>query len=117
MIFELFKDYSNLLVPLENNHYNAYHIYVIKLVLENLNVDRDTIFKELKNNGIGVNVHYMPIHLHPYYQSLGYKKGICPSSENIYARIITLPIFPLLSDEEVKIVADKVIIILNKYKI
>jgi UDP-4-amino-4,6-dideoxy-N-acetyl-beta-L-altrosamine transaminase len=114
---ELFKDYNNLLVPLENNHYNAYHIYVIKLVLENLSVDRDTIFKELKNNQIGANVHYMPIHLHPYYQSLGYERGICPVSENVYERIITLPIFPLLTDEEVNIVGDKVIMILNKYKI
>ncbi len=112
---ELFENYKDLLTPLENNHYNAYHIYVIKLNLEKLNVDRDTIFKELKNNGVGVNVHYMPIHLHPYYQSLGYEKGICPVSEEIYTKIITLPIFPLLSDDEVKIVADKLIMILKSF--
>jgi UDP-4-amino-4,6-dideoxy-N-acetyl-beta-L-altrosamine transaminase len=112
---KLFEPYSNLLIPLTNNHYSSYHIYVIKLNLENLNEDRDTIFKELKNNGVGVNVHYMPIYLHPYYQSLGYEKGLCPISEDIYNRIITLPIFPLLKNEEVDIVFKKTIDILNIY--
>lgn len=112
---KLFKGYDNLLVPLENNCdiYNAYHIYIIKLNLENLKCDRDTIFKELKNNGIGVNVHYMPIYLHPYYQSLGYEKGLCPIAEDIYSRIITLPIYPLLKDEEVNKVFNTTINILK----
>lgn len=101
---ELFKNHSDLLIPLTNNHYSAYHIYVIKLNLENLNKTRDTIFKELKENKIGVNVHYMPIYLHPYYQSLGYEKGLCPVAEDVYSRIITLPMFPLLKDEEIEIV-------------
>jgi UDP-4-amino-4,6-dideoxy-N-acetyl-beta-L-altrosamine transaminase len=101
---ELFKNHKDILVPLTNNYYSAYHIYIIKLNLENLSKDRDTIFKELKNNGIGVNVHYMPIYLHPYYQSLGYKKGLCPIAEYIYDRILTIPIFPLLTDEDIETV-------------
>ena len=111
---KLFEPHKDVLIPLENNHYSAYHIYVIKLNLEILNKDRDTIFKELKENKIGVNVHYMPIYLHPYYQSLGYEKGLCPVAENIYERIITLPIFPLLKDEEIEIVFNSVIKILQK---
>lgn len=114
---DLFEPYKNLLVPLENydDCYSAYHIYVIKFQLENLTVDRDTIFKELKNSAIGVNVHYMPIYLHPYYQSLGYEKGLCPVAETVYEQIITLPIFPLLKDEEIVKVFNKLVNIL-KYK-
>jgi UDP-4-amino-4,6-dideoxy-N-acetyl-beta-L-altrosamine transaminase len=110
---ELFKNHSDLLVPLTNNHYSAYHIYVIKLNLEKLSKTRDTIFRELKENKIGVNVHYMPIYLHPYYQSLGYEKGLCPVSEDVYERMITLPIYPLLKDEEIDIVYNKIINIIN----
>ena len=108
---ELFKNHSDLLVPLTNNYYSAYHIYIIKLNLENLAKDRDTIFRELKENKIGVNVHYMPIYLHPYYQSLGYEKGLCPIAEDVYNRIITLPMFPLLKDEEIEVVYNTIIYI------
>jgi dTDP-4-amino-4,6-dideoxygalactose transaminase len=111
---EFFKNNTDIIEVLENNHYSAYHIYVIKLKLENLKTDRDTIFKELKNNGIGVNVHYMPIYLHPYYQRLGYKKGLCPVSEDVYSRIITLPMFPLLTDEQINKVNENVIKIIKK---
>jgi dTDP-4-amino-4,6-dideoxygalactose transaminase len=56
----------------------------------------------------------MPIYLHPYYKSLGYEKGLCPVAEDIYSRIITLPIFPLLKDEEVEIVYNSIKKILQK---
>ena len=98
---ELFKELQDKLTPLKNNYYSAYHIYVVKLNLEKINKTRDEIFKYLKENGIGVNVHYMPIYLHPYYQSLGYKKGLCIEAEKVYEQIITLPIYPLLKDEEI----------------
>jgi UDP-4-amino-4,6-dideoxy-N-acetyl-beta-L-altrosamine transaminase len=98
---ELLKPYENIIIPLENNHYSAYHIYVVKINLNNTKLSRDEIFRKLKENGIGVNVHYMPIYLHPYYESLGYKKGLCPESEKVYEEIITLPMFPLLKDEDI----------------
>jgi len=105
---ELLKPYNNLLVPLKNNHYSAYHIYVIKLKLENINLTRDEVFKRLKENGIGVNVHYMPIYYHSYYESLGYKRGLCKESEKVYEQLITLPIFPLLEDNEINIIINKI---------
>ncbi len=109
---ELLKPYENIIIPLENNHYSAYHIYVVKINLNNTKLSRDEIFRKLKQNGIGVNVHYMPIYLHPYYESLGYKKGLCPESEKVYEQIITLPMFPLLKDEEMCKVVDILISIL-----
>ena len=93
---------------LKNYYYNAYHIYVIKLRIHNLSKSRDNIFKELKEAKIGVNVHYMPIYLHPYYQSIGYNKGLCPVSEIVYECIITLPCFPLLKDEELNYICNKI---------
>jgi len=102
-----FKNNENIIL-LKNYYYSAYHIYVIKLNLDNLNKSRDDIFKELKESGIGVNVHYMPIYLHPYYQSIGYKKGLCPISEFVYESIITLPCYPLLKDDELKYICKKV---------
>ena len=103
-----FKNNKNI-VPLKNYYYSAYHIYVIKLNLKNINKLRDDIFKELKKSGIGVNVHYLPIYLHPYYQNLGYKKGLCPVSESVYESMITLPCYPLLKNEELKYICTKVI--------
>ena len=104
---------NEYIIPLNNYYDCAYHIYIIKLRSEKLNKSRDEIFKELKESGIGVNVHYMPIYLHPYYQKLGYEKGICPNSENVYENIITLPCYPLLKEEELKYICEKLINIIN----
>ncbi len=109
-----FKDYRSLIKPLENCNYNAYHIYVIKL---NQKFNRDIIFKKLKESKIGVNVHYMPIYLHSYYQKLGYKKGLCPEAEKVYQQIITLPIYPLLKNEEIDFVCKTLIKIISKINV
>lgn len=105
-----FKKLDQYLEPLVNKKNNVYHLYVIKLTLENLKVDRDTIFEALKKEGLGVNVHYPVIYLHPYYQKLGYKKGLCPNAERIYEQIVTLPVFPGMNNQDVK----DVIYIVNK---
>ena len=54
---------------------------------------RDERFKTLRDAGIGVNVHYMPVYLHPYYQGLGYSAGLCPVAEEAYEKIMTLPLW------------------------
>lgn len=110
---ELLRGMENKVVPLVNKYYSAYHIYVVKFNVESIGKTRDEIFKELKGNGIGVNVHYMPIYLHPYYESLGYKKGLCPEAEKVYKQIITLPMYPLLKDEEIIKVVEKINMIIN----
>ena len=109
-----FENHKEYIEPLKNYYDNAYHIYVVKLNLEKIGKSRDDVFRKLKEAKIGANVHYMPIYLHPYYQGLGYKKGLCPESEKVYEQIITLPMFPLLKDEEIDYVCEKMInIILN----
>ena len=75
---------------------------------ENSNIiDQKEIFKQLKLAGIGVNVHYMPIYLHPYYQKLGYTNGLCPIAEEVYDQIISLPLFPLLKNDELEYLQNK----------
>ncbi|MCK4791580.1 MAG: DegT/DnrJ/EryC1/StrS family aminotransferase, partial [Desulfobacteraceae bacterium] len=79
----------------------VYHIYVIQLRTELLKVGRKEVFQALRAENIGVNVHYMPLHLHPYYQrQFGYKPGDYPKAEGYYEGAITLPIFPKMSDED-----------------
>ena len=82
---------------------HAYHLYVIALDLSRLRVKRETIFAALRAEGIGVNVHYVPVHLHPFYQKrFGTGPGRCPVAEAAYARIISLPIFPAMTDRDVE---------------
>lgn len=80
----------------------AWHLYVIRLRLEFLRVGRAEVFKALRAENIGVNVHYIPIPWHPYYQNLGYKKGSWLVAESAYERIISLPIFPAMADGDVE---------------
>jgi perosamine synthetase len=81
---------------------HAYHLYVVKLSADNKK-SRQNVFNVLRNKGIGVNVHYIPVHLHPFYQRVfGYQTGDFPVAENAYASILSLPIFPDLNKNEIE---------------
>jgi perosamine synthetase len=81
----------------------AWHLYPIQLKLEQLSANRETIFRALRAENIGVNVHYIPVHLHPYYRNrFGYKDGEFPVAEKAYERLISLPMFHGMSDEDVE---------------
>lgn len=113
---EAFKPYEHLFQPLKNKFSCAYHLFVIVLNLENLSVNRDIIFKELKDNDIGVNVHYKPIYLLSYYQNnpdIKTDLGLCPNAEWIYQRIITIPLFPTMTEEQIERVINTVIKVIN----
>jgi dTDP-4-amino-4,6-dideoxygalactose transaminase len=80
----------------------AWHLYVIRLNLERLRVGRVEIFKSLRAENIGVNVHYIPVPWHPYYRKLGYARGQWPVAEGAYERMISLPIWPGMADRDVE---------------
>jgi perosamine synthetase len=81
---------------------HAYHLYMVQLDLEQLKVDRAQVFSALVAEGIGVNVHYIPVHLHPFYrEQFGTGPGLCPVAEAAYERLVTLPMFPRMSDGDV----------------
>ena len=77
----------------DQDSYSALHLYPIQVDLDSVDKSREKIFNELREAGIGVNVHYIPIHTHPYYQQLGFKVGDFPNSESYYNRVISIPLF------------------------
>jgi UDP-4-amino-4,6-dideoxy-N-acetyl-beta-L-altrosamine transaminase len=80
----------------------AWHLYVIRFNLNRLRVGRAELFKAIRAENIGINVHYIPVPWHPYYQALGFKKGEWPVAENAYERMVSLPIFPAMTDADVE---------------
>jgi perosamine synthetase len=80
---------------------HAYHLYMVQFEIKQLRADRATIFAALRAEGIGVNVHYIPVHFHPFYrQRFGTGPGLCPVAEAAYERLITLPVFPQMTDAD-----------------
>ena len=93
---------------LETEH--AYHLYVIRLQEEMFRVGRAEVFEALRAEGIGVNVHYIPVHMHPYYRErFGIGEGLCPRAEEAYRNILSIPIFPAMSDKDVDDVVEAVL--------
>lgn len=114
---EAFKDMDEIITPYEIDYSNSgWHLYVIKLDLERLTCTRKKIFEALQAENIGVNLHYIPVYLHPYYQKLGYKKGICKNAEELYERMITIPLFPKMTNDDVQDVISGVKKVINYYK-
>lgn len=83
---------------------NAYHLYVIRVK----NGQRREVFEQLREAGIGVNVHYIPVYQHPYYREHGYGDIYCKNAEEYYKECISLPIYPTLTEKEQQYVIDKV---------
>ena len=82
---------------------HAYHLYVIKIVFSSLGIDRVTFFETMREKAIGVNVHYIPVHLYPFYMEKFHTgPGLCPVAEAAYGQIISLPMFPSMPDEDVE---------------
>lgn len=112
-----FKTVDEIILQNEPNFSDtSRHLYIIQLVLEKLKIGRKEFFNKLIKHNIGVNVHYIPVYYHPYYKDLGYKKGICPHAEKLYERIITLPLHPSLTDEDVNYVIKTVKNLIDKYR-
>lgn len=111
------KDTEEITTPYEAEFSNSgWHIYVIKLNRDKLNASRKDIFEALYAENIGVNVHYLPVYLHPYYEELGYKKGSCLKAEALYENIITLPLHPSMTNNDVKDVVDAINKVLDHYR-
>lgn len=101
------SDLSQLVLPTERDDVSSgWHLFVVR-VREDAG-RRRALFEKLRELGLGVQVHYIPVYYHPYYQRLGYERGACPVAEEFYARAISLPIYPQMSDEDVDSSIDRV---------
>ncbi|MBY6269776.1 DegT/DnrJ/EryC1/StrS family aminotransferase, partial [Parageobacillus thermoglucosidasius] len=99
----------SVIVPMQlERTQSGWHLYVLQLKLDKLKRSRREIFESLRAENIGVHVHYIPVYWHPYYQKLGYRKGICPKAERWYEQALTLPIFPKMTNEDVSDVIEAV---------
>ena len=92
------------------------HLYIIQLNTEMLSCTRREVFEALQAEGVGVNVHYIPTYLFPYYQQHGYEKGSCPNAEKLYERIISIPLFYSMTDEDQDNVIKAIRKVLDHYK-
>ena len=96
---ELLKDLP-VITPFQNpDAYSALHLYPIQIELDKVTKSHKQIFEELRQNGIGVNLHYIPVHTQPYYQEMGFKQGDFPNAEKYYSRAISIPMFQGLTLE------------------
>ena len=101
---EAFQDIQGIKIPYRaGNVYHAFHLYVIQVE------DRLGLYNYLRANKILAQVHYVPVHLEPYYRELGNKSGDCPVAEEYYKHCLSLPMFPTLTDEEQQYVIDSVL--------
>jgi len=115
---QAFKGIEGIIIPAEEKYAkSAWHIYVIQLVLERLKAGRKEIFEALQREGIGVQVHYLPVHMHPFYKNnFGYKLGDFPIAEKYYERAITLPLFPKMANRDINKVIKVVRETINFYR-
>ncbi|MDU7475872.1 MAG: UDP-4-amino-4,6-dideoxy-N-acetyl-beta-L-altrosamine transaminase [Paenibacillus macerans] len=99
---EFFSTLPGLVVPKQHPMAeSSWHLYVIRWLPEYFAADRREIFEALRAENIGVNVHYIPVYLQPYYRNLGFQPGLCPNAEEYYNTAITLPLFPKMTDRDV----------------
>lgn len=103
---QAFKGNAFFELPVEKSYVkSSWHLYPIRLK-DKYKHSKAKIFKELRERGLGVQVHYIPIHLQPYYQQLGYKRGLCPNAEDFYEREISIPIYPAMTDKDISYVME-----------
>lgn len=114
---EAFAEMPEVVIPYQSpDSDSSWHLYILKLNLHKLTNDRSEIFEKLIALNIGVNVHYIPVHTLNYYQQLGYKKGSLPKAEDLYEKIITLPLFPRMTDEDLVDVIEAVKTVIMQVK-
>jgi len=107
---EAFADLPELATPITHtDRSHCYHLYVIQLELSRLSVDRAQFIEELMLRNVGASVHFIPVHLHPFYREhFGYRRGDIVGAERAYDRIVSLPLYPRMTERDVQYVADVV---------
>jgi perosamine synthetase len=115
---ERLADVPEIATPvLSSDVQHAWHLYVIQLELERLHLDRNQFINALKEKGIGTSVHFIPLHLHPFYRdSFGYSPGDFPVASAAYQRIVSLPIYPKMTQQDIDRVTDAVRTIVQEYR-
>lgn len=114
---DAFQDMEGIIVQKEIEQSDSCrHLYIIQLDLDKLTCTRKEFFDALSAENVQPQVHYIPVYYFPYYQKLGYRKGICPNAEKVYEGIMSIPLYPAMTDEDVDDVIMSVKKIVDYYK-
>ncbi len=115
---DAFGNTEGIIIPMSRPYVrHAWHLYAIQVNTNVLKANRDTVIDALKARNIGTSVHFIPLHLHPYYRSqYGYKRGDFPNAEHFFDREISLPLYPRMTDDDVEDVITAVKHVTNEYK-
>ena len=117
MYNEAFADVPEIIVQKDiPESDSSRHLYVIQLDLDKLTCTRREFFEAMSAENVQCQVHYIPVYWMPVYQQMGYEKGLCPVCEKIYSRIMSIPLYPKLTDEDVQDVIAAVKKLVNYYK-
>ena len=92
------------------------HLYIIRLDLDRLTCTRREFFDAMEAENIQPQIHYVPVYWFPYYQHLGYEKGLCPNAEEVYKGIMSIPLYPRMSDQDVRDVIHAVKKVVENYR-
>lgn len=111
--FSIAKRYEGMLDGLpvtrpwqHEDSYSSFHLYVIRLKLNEINKTHRQVFNELRSENILVNLHYIPIYLQPYYEKMGFKRGYCSQAEQYFLEVISIPVYPGLTEAEQEFVVE-----------
>ncbi len=110
------KEFQSLLIKTQQQLpgvYSSFHLYSVCFEENNKGTIQKNIYNTLRKNGIAVNVHYIPVHRHPYYENLGFKKEDFPKAEQFYREAISLPIYPSLSNKQQDFVIQSIVSVLK----
>jgi dTDP-4-amino-4,6-dideoxygalactose transaminase len=105
-----FSKTPEIIIPyIQKGIRHAYNLYTIQVETKKLSIDRDKIVDELKKKGIGVSVYFIPLHYFTFYKKMGYKKGDFPIAESVFEKIISLPLYPKMTKEELNYISKTLI--------
>ena len=107
---ESLKEVEEIILPqIQPNRIHSWHLYVIRLKLDRLKIDRARFITELTQRGVGTSVHWLPLHMHPYYrETYGYAPEDLPVACSLYPEIMTLPIYPDMTEDDVSYVCGSI---------
>lgn len=105
-----FADDERFIIPqVEKNVKHAYHLYPLQIKFDELIISKKEFFEKMRENNIGLQVHYIPVHLQPYYKNnFGFKEGDYPVAEEFYKNEVSIPIYPLLENDDLEYIAKKI---------
>jgi dTDP-4-amino-4,6-dideoxygalactose transaminase len=115
---EAFSRYEELEIPVARQEVeHAWHLYIVRLNLERLTISRNQFIEELRARNIGTSVHFIPAHIHPYYRNrYGFKPNDFPVAYQEYQRMLSLPLYPKMKDQDVEDVINAVLQAVQKFR-